>query len=99
MTREQYDKLSLVEKEYALLGSAVVDNKVDGIENKSKSVTVKKLPLKVEKIDKVKIKKKKKINQFKMKAHKGGIYKCSFDGEKNSQSYIVLTMFMLKIQV
>ncbi|RGY78094.1 hypothetical protein DXA21_23090 [Parabacteroides distasonis] len=44
MTREQYDKLSLVEKEYALLGSAVVDNKVDGIENKSKSVTVKKLP-------------------------------------------------------
>ena len=32
MTREQYDKLSLVEKEYALLGSAVVDNKVDGIE-------------------------------------------------------------------
>lgn len=89
MTREQYDKLSLVEKEYALLGSAVVDNKVDGIENKSKSVTVKKLPLKVEKINKVKIKKKKKINQFKMKAHKGGIYKCSFDGEKNSQSYIV----------
>ena len=50
---------------------------------------MKKLSLKVEKIDKVKIKKKKKINQFKMKAHKGGIYKCSFDGEKNRQSYIV----------
>lgn len=65
MTREQYDKLSLVEKEYALLGSAVVDNKVDGIENKSKSVTVKKLPLKVEKIDKVKIKRKRRLTNSK----------------------------------
>ena len=83
MTREQYDKLNPVEREQALLTSAVVDQKVDGIENNSTVSGAKIIPVSVRK------KKNIKIKNFKMKSKRGAVVKYQFDGEPDSQTYIV----------
>lgn len=64
MTREQYDKLNPVEREQALLTSAVVDEKIDGIENHNKVTGAKITPISVRE------KKNIKIKNFKMKSKK-----------------------------
>lgn len=83
MTKEQYNKLNPVEREQALLTNAVVDKKVEGIENNGKVTGAKTVPISVR--DKKKI----KISDFKFKSKKGAVIEYEFEGEPDSQSYIV----------
>lgn len=83
MTREQYEKLNPVEREQALLTSAVVDDKVEGIRNNSKVTGAKITPISVRE------KKKIWISNFKFQSKKGAVVEYMFDGEPDSQTYIV----------
>ena len=83
MTREQYNQLNPVEREQALLTSSVVDEKIDGIRNNHKVTGVKITPISVR--DKKKI----KVSNFKFKSRKGAVVEYEFDGEPDSQTYIV----------
>lgn len=83
MTKEQYNQLNPVEREQALLTSAVVDKKVGGIENNGKVTGAKVVPISVR--DKKKI----KISDFKFKSKKGAVIEYEFEGEPDSQTYIV----------
>ena len=83
MTKEQYNQLNPVEREQALLTSAVVDKKVEGIENNGKVTGAKVVPISVR--DKKKI----KISDFKFKSRKGAVIEYEFEGEPDSQTYIV----------
>ena len=55
MTKEQYDKLNPVQREQTLLENAVVDKQIDGIETNNTAQKIEKIPITVEKIEKVKI--------------------------------------------
>lgn len=83
MTREQYEKLNPVEREQALLASAVVDEKVAGLESHKEEIPAKIIPISVRE------KKKIKVNDIKFKAKKGSFVEYEFDGEADSQTYIV----------
>lgn len=83
MTREQYDKLNPVEREQALLTSAVVDGKITGMENNDHITGAKITPISVRE------KKKIKVSDFKFKSKKGAVVEYKFDGEPDSQTYIV----------
>jgi len=54
MTKEQYDKLNPVQREQTLLENAVVDKQIDGIETNNTAQKIEKIPITVEKIEKVK---------------------------------------------
>ncbi len=83
MTKEQYDKLNPAVREQALLTSAVVDEKVEGIKNNNQVTGIKIMPISVRE------QKKANINNFKIKVRKGAVIEYGFDGEPDSQTYIV----------
>lgn len=83
ITRDQYNKLNPVEREQALLTTAVVDEKVDGIKQNSTVIGGRIIPVSVRE------KKNIKIKNFKMKSKSGAVVKYQFDGEPDSQTYIV----------
>lgn len=83
MTREQYNKLNPVEREQALLTSAVVEEKVEGIEKNNKIEGVKVTPISVREQKKI------KVSEVKMKSRRGAVITYQFDGEPDSQTYIV----------
>lgn len=94
MTREQYNSLTPVERELALLNSAVVDNGKDGINNRKSVNGVKKTEMKtVEENGKSMIVDDSISNTGRssesLKTKSGSSINYRFEGEKNSLTYLV----------
>lgn len=83
MTREQYEKLNPVEREQALLANAVVDKRIEGLQNDNKVTGAKITPISVRK------KKKIKVNRCRFNSKQGATIEYEFDGEPDSQTFIL----------
>jgi uncharacterized membrane protein YfhO len=83
MTKSQYNNLNPIEREYALLSSSVIEENVTGMTNKDKVTGVKVSKVKV--ADKVNV----KVNRKRIVSKKDSVVKYRFDGQPDSQNYIV----------
>ncbi len=111
MTKEQYDKLNPVQREQALLENAVVDKQIDGIATNNTVENIEKIPITVEKRERVKVGKnikkgqkqkgKKKIRitdtgENKIIAKRRGKMWLNFQGKENCQTYIIFENMHVK---
>lgn len=86
MSREDYEKLSPLEREQTLLAAAVVEEPVDGVAQTSQPADSKIVTKEVT----VKEAKNVKVKDGKIVVKKGGTLTLSFEGEPDSETYLVL---------
>ena len=87
MSREDYEKLSPLEREQTLLSAAVVEEPVKGMEQTSQAADCEIITKEVT----VKSAEKVKVKDGKIIAKKGGTLTLSFEGEPDSETYLVLS--------